>query len=109
MLSLNLSYKSISNGSQTECDLPTPPAYYKSCRLLADLDSHSGLLLAVQVRSAGTPGLASTSLLGFPLPHTILFVPQAGQPIPTVQLFVVNLSGMLHVLELLPPEPFLGR
>ncbi|XP_028565940.2 inactive dipeptidyl peptidase 10-like isoform X2 [Podarcis muralis] len=35
--------------------------------------------------------------------------PKAGQPIPSVQLFVVNLSGALHLLELLPPESFQGR
>ncbi|XP_061477723.1 inactive dipeptidyl peptidase 10-like [Rhineura floridana] len=35
--------------------------------------------------------------------------PKAGQPIPSVQLFVVNLSGMLNVQELLPPESFQGR
>ncbi|XP_032998543.1 inactive dipeptidyl peptidase 10-like [Lacerta agilis] len=35
--------------------------------------------------------------------------PKAGQPIPSVQLFVVNLSGVLHLLELLPPESFQGR
>ncbi|XP_042310089.1 inactive dipeptidyl peptidase 10-like [Sceloporus undulatus] len=35
--------------------------------------------------------------------------PKAGQPIPSVRLFVVNLSEVLHSLELLPPEPFHGR
>ncbi|XP_053155732.1 inactive dipeptidyl peptidase 10-like isoform X3 [Hemicordylus capensis] len=35
--------------------------------------------------------------------------PKAGQPIPSVQLFVVSLSGVHHMLELLPPESFQGR
>ncbi|XP_062977522.1 inactive dipeptidyl peptidase 10-like [Elgaria multicarinata webbii] len=35
--------------------------------------------------------------------------PKAGQPIPSVQLFVVNLSGAFHLLELRPPDLFQGR
>ncbi|XP_062827006.1 inactive dipeptidyl peptidase 10 isoform X2 [Anolis carolinensis] len=35
--------------------------------------------------------------------------PKAGQPVPSVRLFVVNLSGLLRSLELLPPEPLQGR
>ncbi|KAL8163655.1 UNVERIFIED_CONTAM: hypothetical protein K2H54_032475 [Gekko kuhli] len=35
--------------------------------------------------------------------------PKAGQRIPSVHLLVVNLSGPLGTLELLPPESFQGR
>ncbi|XP_067880661.1 inactive dipeptidyl peptidase 10-like [Heterodontus francisci] len=35
--------------------------------------------------------------------------PKAGQPIPSVSLFVVNLYGPAHTLELIPPESFRSR
>lgn len=38
-----------------------------------------------------------------------IFFYQAGQVNPTVKLFVVNLYGPTHTLELMPPESFKSK
>lgn len=39
-----------------------------------------------------------------PLSDVLLFHTQAGQANPAVKLYVVNLYGPTHTLELVPPE-----
>lgn len=39
----------------------------------------------------------------------VFFFSKAGQTNPTVKLFVVNLYGPAHTLELMPPDSFKSR
>lgn len=47
---------------------------------------------------------ASNIIWGFLNVRTVGFCTQAGQPNPVVKLYVVNLYGPTHTLELMPPE-----
>ncbi|KAH0629178.1 hypothetical protein JD844_011048 [Phrynosoma platyrhinos] len=73
--------------------------------------SPDGVWLAyLSINDSMVPKMELPHFLGGNYPSSRHYpYPKAGQPIPSVRLFVVNLSEMLHSLELLPPEPLQGR
>ncbi|XP_054831748.1 inactive dipeptidyl peptidase 10-like [Eublepharis macularius] len=75
--------------------------------------SPDGLQLAyLTINDSLVPRMELPQFLGGNYPTSWHYpYPKAGQPIPSVQLFVVNLSRPqpLRILELLPPEPLQGR
>ncbi|XP_060108070.1 inactive dipeptidyl peptidase 10-like [Heteronotia binoei] len=73
--------------------------------------SPDGLQLAyLTINNSLVPRMELPQYLGGNYPPSRLYpYPKAGQRIPSVQLFVVNLSGPLGMLELLPPESFQGK
>ncbi|XP_066470740.1 inactive dipeptidyl peptidase 10-like [Tiliqua scincoides] len=73
--------------------------------------SPDGMWLAyLTINNSLVPKMELPQFLGGNYPASRHYpYPKAGQPIPSVQLFVVNLSGVSWVPELLPPEPFQGR
>uniref|UniRef100_A0ACB8ELE8 Uncharacterized protein n=1 Tax=Sphaerodactylus townsendi TaxID=933632 RepID=A0ACB8ELE8_9SAUR len=73
--------------------------------------SPDGLQLAyLTINNSLVPRMEVPQFLGGNYPASRHYpYPKAGQPIPSVQLFVVNLSGPLGVRELLPPKSFQDR
>uniref|UniRef100_A0A6J0T3M2 Inactive dipeptidyl peptidase 10-like n=1 Tax=Pogona vitticeps TaxID=103695 RepID=A0A6J0T3M2_9SAUR len=74
--------------------------------------SPDGIWLAyLTINNSVVPKMELPQFLGGNYPASQHYpYPKAGQPIPSVQLFVVNLSGArLRPLELLPPESFQSR
>uniref|UniRef100_UPI00398EE9F5 inactive dipeptidyl peptidase 10-like n=1 Tax=Pristiophorus japonicus TaxID=55135 RepID=UPI00398EE9F5 len=73
--------------------------------------SADGARLAyLRINDTLVPNMEIPQFLGslYPLGRVYPY-PKAGQPIPSVTLFVVNLYGPAHTLELIPPESFRSR
>ncbi|RXM96281.1 Inactive dipeptidyl peptidase 10 [Acipenser ruthenus] len=70
--------------------------------------SGDGARLAyLTINNSATPNMEIPHFLGGAYPSSSRYpYPKAGQPIPTVRLFVVNLYGLAHTLELIPPDSF---
>ncbi|MGH0178938.1 UNVERIFIED_CONTAM: hypothetical protein FKN15_077976 [Acipenser sinensis] len=73
--------------------------------------SGDGARLAyLTINNSATPNMEIPHFLGGAYPSSSRYpYPKAGQPIPTVRLFVVNLYGLAHTLELIPPDSFRTR
>ncbi|XP_077184682.1 inactive dipeptidyl peptidase 10-like isoform X2 [Paroedura picta] len=73
--------------------------------------SPDGLQLAyLTINNSLVPRMELPQYLGGNYPGSQHYpYPKAGQRIPSVRLLVVNLSGLLGLLEFLPPESFQGR
>ncbi|XP_041097411.1 inactive dipeptidyl peptidase 10 isoform X2 [Polyodon spathula] len=73
--------------------------------------SGDGARLAyLTINNSATPNMEIPHFLGGAYPSSTHYpYPKAGQPIPTVRLFVVNLYGLAHTLELIPPDSFRTR
>uniref|UniRef100_A0A3B3Z5P2 Peptidase S9 prolyl oligopeptidase catalytic domain-containing protein n=1 Tax=Poecilia mexicana TaxID=48701 RepID=A0A3B3Z5P2_9TELE len=68
--------------------------------------SMDGARLAyLRINNSVTPVMEIPHFLGGLYPSNMIFpYPKAGSSIPTVSLFVVNLYGPAHTLEMLPPD-----
>uniref|UniRef100_A0A8C6M9K5 Dipeptidyl-peptidase 10 (Non-functional) n=1 Tax=Nothobranchius furzeri TaxID=105023 RepID=A0A8C6M9K5_NOTFU len=73
--------------------------------------SNDGARLAyLCINNSATPGMEIPHFLGGLYPSNMLFpYPKAGSSIPSVSLFVVNLYGPAHTLEMLPPDSLRAR
>uniref|UniRef100_A0A1A8KGB0 Dipeptidyl-peptidase 10 (Non-functional) n=1 Tax=Nothobranchius kuhntae TaxID=321403 RepID=A0A1A8KGB0_NOTKU len=73
--------------------------------------SNDGARLAyLCINNSATPGMEIPHFLGGLYPSNMLFpYPKAGSSIPSVSLFVVNLYGPAHTLEMLPPDSLKAR
>lgn len=67
-------------------------------------------LAYLTVNNSATPVMEIPHFLGSLYPSNTFFpYPKAGSSIPSVSLFVVNLYGPAHTLEMLPPDSFRVR
>uniref|UniRef100_A0A3Q2U4K4 Inactive dipeptidyl peptidase 10-like n=1 Tax=Fundulus heteroclitus TaxID=8078 RepID=A0A3Q2U4K4_FUNHE len=68
--------------------------------------SMDGARLAyLRINNSATPVMEIPQFLGGLYPSNMIFpYPKAGSSIPSVSLFVVNLYGPAHTLEMLPPD-----
>ncbi|XP_076840196.1 inactive dipeptidyl peptidase 10 [Brachyhypopomus gauderio] len=68
--------------------------------------SNDGARLAyLKINNTATPLMEIPHFLGGTYPSTMLYhYPKAGSSIPLVGLFVVNLYGPAHTLEMIPPD-----
>ncbi|TNM86771.1 hypothetical protein fugu_007001 [Takifugu bimaculatus] len=73
--------------------------------------SMDGARLAyLTINNSATPVMEIPHFLGGIYPTNMVFsYPKAGSNIPSVTLFVVNLYGPAHTLEMLPPDSFRAR
>uniref|UniRef100_A0A3B3UTJ1 Inactive dipeptidyl peptidase 10-like n=1 Tax=Poecilia latipinna TaxID=48699 RepID=A0A3B3UTJ1_9TELE len=73
--------------------------------------SMDGARLAyLRINNSVTPVMEIPHFLGGLYPSNMIFpYPKAGSSIPTVSLFVVNLYGPAHTLEMLPPDSLRSR
>ncbi|XP_055021911.1 inactive dipeptidyl peptidase 10 [Boleophthalmus pectinirostris] len=73
--------------------------------------SEDGARLAyLTINNSATPAMEIPHFLGSLYPSNIFFpYPKAGSNIPSVSLFVVNLYGPAHTLEMLAPDSFKSR
>ncbi|XP_061591315.1 inactive dipeptidyl peptidase 10 isoform X2 [Cololabis saira] len=73
--------------------------------------SMDGARLAyLRINNSATPMMEIPHFLGGLYPSNVLFpYPKAGSSIPSVRLFVVNLYGPAHTLEMMPPDSFRAR
>ncbi|XP_029450555.1 inactive dipeptidyl peptidase 10-like [Rhinatrema bivittatum] len=64
-------------------------------------------LAYITINNSHVPAMELPHFLGSTYPASKRYAySKAGQPIPLVKLFVVNLYGPAHTLELLPPDTF---
>uniref|UniRef100_A0A3Q0S745 Dipeptidyl-peptidase 6b n=1 Tax=Amphilophus citrinellus TaxID=61819 RepID=A0A3Q0S745_AMPCI len=64
-------------------------------------------LAYLSINNSATPMMEIPHFLGGLYPSNVLFpYPKAGSSIPSVSLFVVNLYGPAHTLEMMPPDSF---
>uniref|UniRef100_A0A4W5N9X1 Inactive dipeptidyl peptidase 10-like n=1 Tax=Hucho hucho TaxID=62062 RepID=A0A4W5N9X1_9TELE len=62
------------------------------------------------INNSATPLMEIPYFLGGVYPSNVFFpYPKAGSAIPTVSLFVVNLYGPAHTLEMIPPDSLRAR
>ncbi|KAK6303371.1 hypothetical protein J4Q44_G00258250 [Coregonus suidteri] len=62
------------------------------------------------INNSATPLMEIPYFLGGVYPSNVFFpYPKAGSTIPTVSLFVVNLYGPAHTLEMIPPDSLRAR
>ncbi|XP_037540604.1 inactive dipeptidyl peptidase 10 [Nematolebias whitei] len=67
-------------------------------------------LAYLRINNSATPVMELPHFLGGIYPSNIIFpYPKAGSGIPSVSLFVVNLYGPAHTLEMLPPDSLRAR
>ncbi|CAL8367075.1 unnamed protein product [Lota lota] len=67
-------------------------------------------LAYLTINNSATPLMEIPLFLGNIYPSSRRFpYPKAGSSIPSVSLFVVNLYGPTHTLEMMPPDPFRTR
>uniref|UniRef100_A0A3P9DMN5 Uncharacterized protein n=1 Tax=Maylandia zebra TaxID=106582 RepID=A0A3P9DMN5_9CICH len=67
-------------------------------------------LAYLSINNSVTPVMEITHFLGGLYPSNVLFpYPKAGSSIPSVSLFVVNLYGPAHTLEMMPPDSLRAR
>ncbi|KAF0035865.1 hypothetical protein F2P81_011177 [Scophthalmus maximus] len=73
--------------------------------------SMDGARLAyLSINNSATPVMEVPQFLGGLYPSNMLFpYPKAGSSIPSVSLFVVNLYGPAHTLEMMPPDSLRTR
>ncbi|KAM8864039.1 inactive dipeptidyl peptidase 10 isoform 1-T1 [Spinachia spinachia] len=73
--------------------------------------SDDGARLAyLAINNSATPAMEIPHFLGGLYPSNVLFpYPKAGSSIPSVRLFVVNLYGPAHTLEMMPLDSFRAR
>uniref|UniRef100_A0A671VCZ5 Inactive dipeptidyl peptidase 10-like n=1 Tax=Sparus aurata TaxID=8175 RepID=A0A671VCZ5_SPAAU len=73
--------------------------------------SMDGARLAyLTVNNSATPVMEIPHFLGGLYPSNVVFpYPKAGSSIPSVSLFVVNLYGPAHTLEMMPPDSLRAR
>ncbi|XP_038165361.1 inactive dipeptidyl peptidase 10 [Cyprinodon tularosa] len=73
--------------------------------------SMDGARLAyLRINNSATPVMEIPHFLGGLYPSNMIFhYPKAGSSIPSVSLFVVNLYGPAHTLEMLPPDSLRAR
>ncbi|XP_016891735.1 inactive dipeptidyl peptidase 10 isoform X2 [Cynoglossus semilaevis] len=73
--------------------------------------SMDGARLAyLSINNSATPVMEIPQFLGGLYPSNMLFpYPKAGSSIPSVSLFVVNLYGPAHTLEMMPPDSLRTR
>uniref|UniRef100_A0A7N8X7U4 Dipeptidyl-peptidase 6b n=1 Tax=Mastacembelus armatus TaxID=205130 RepID=A0A7N8X7U4_9TELE len=73
--------------------------------------SADGARLAyLSINNSGTPVMEIPHFLGGLYPANVVFpYPKAGSSIPAVTLFVVNLYGPAHTLEMMPPDSLRAR
>uniref|UniRef100_A0A4W5LXI4 Inactive dipeptidyl peptidase 10-like n=1 Tax=Hucho hucho TaxID=62062 RepID=A0A4W5LXI4_9TELE len=73
--------------------------------------SKDGARLAyLTINNSATPLMEIPHFLGGVYPSNVFFpYPKAGSTIPTVSLFVVNLYGPAHTLEMIPPDSVRAR
>ncbi|XP_051781010.1 inactive dipeptidyl peptidase 10 isoform X2 [Erpetoichthys calabaricus] len=73
--------------------------------------SSDGARLAyLMINNTATPIMEIPQFLGGVYPVSTHYpYPKAGQPLPSVKLFVVNLYGPAHTLELISPDDFRNR
>ncbi|XP_034446790.1 inactive dipeptidyl peptidase 10 [Hippoglossus hippoglossus] len=73
--------------------------------------SADGARLAyLSINNSATPVMEIPQFLGGLYPSNLLFpYPKAGSSIPSVSLFVVNLYGPAHTLEMIPPDSLRAR
>ncbi|XP_041860692.1 inactive dipeptidyl peptidase 10 isoform X1 [Melanotaenia boesemani] len=73
--------------------------------------SMDGARLAyLRINNSATPVMEIPHFLGGLYPSNVLFpYPKAGSSIPSVSLFVVNLYGPAHTLEMMPPDSLGAR
>uniref|UniRef100_A0A7N6BK80 Dipeptidyl-peptidase 6b n=1 Tax=Anabas testudineus TaxID=64144 RepID=A0A7N6BK80_ANATE len=73
--------------------------------------SMDGARLAyLSINNSATPVMEMPHFLGGLYPSNVLFpYPKAGSNIPSASLFVVNLYGPAHTLEMLPPDSVRAR
>nr|XP_020473422.1 inactive dipeptidyl peptidase 10-like isoform X2 [Monopterus albus] len=73
--------------------------------------SMDGARLAyLSINNSGTPVMEIPHFLGGLYPSNVFFrYPKAGSNIPSVSLFVVNLYGPAHTLEMMPPDSLRAR
>uniref|UniRef100_A0A8C9ZZ13 Dipeptidyl-peptidase 10 (Non-functional) n=1 Tax=Sander lucioperca TaxID=283035 RepID=A0A8C9ZZ13_SANLU len=73
--------------------------------------SMDGARLAyLTINNSATPVMEIPHFLGGLYPSNVLFpYPKAGSSIPSVSLFVVNLYGPAHTLEMMPPDSLRAR
>ncbi|XP_019960254.2 inactive dipeptidyl peptidase 10 [Paralichthys olivaceus] len=73
--------------------------------------SMDGARLAyLSINNSATPVMEIPQFLGGLYPSNVLFhYPKAGSSIPSVSLFVVNLYGPAHTLEMIPPDSLRAR
>ncbi|XP_047455928.1 inactive dipeptidyl peptidase 10 [Mugil cephalus] len=73
--------------------------------------SMDGARLAyLSINNSATPVMEIPLFLGGLYPSNVLFpYPKAGSSIPSVSLFVVNLYGPAHTLEMMPPDSLRAR
>ncbi|XP_070695526.1 inactive dipeptidyl peptidase 10 [Pempheris klunzingeri] len=73
--------------------------------------SMDGARLAyLTINNSATPVMEIPHFLGGLYPSNVLFpYPKAGSSIPSVGLFVVNLYGPAHTLEMMPPDSLRAR
>ncbi|XP_069560301.1 inactive dipeptidyl peptidase 10 [Brachyistius frenatus] len=73
--------------------------------------SMDGARLAyLSINNSATPVMEIPHFLGGLYPSNVLFpYPKAGSSIPSVSLFVVNLYGPAHTLEMMPPDSLRAR
>nr|XP_019960254.1 PREDICTED: inactive dipeptidyl peptidase 10-like isoform X1 [Paralichthys olivaceus] len=67
-------------------------------------------LAYLSINNSATPVMEIPQFLGGLYPSNVLFhYPKAGSSIPSVSLFVVNLYGPAHTLEMIPPDSLRAR
>uniref|UniRef100_A0A673CQR1 Dipeptidyl-peptidase 6b n=1 Tax=Sphaeramia orbicularis TaxID=375764 RepID=A0A673CQR1_9TELE len=67
-------------------------------------------LAYLTLNNSATPVMEIPHFLGGLYPSNVLFpYPKAGSSIPSVSLFVVNLYGPAHTLEMMPPDSLRAR
>ncbi|XP_032375937.1 inactive dipeptidyl peptidase 10 isoform X2 [Etheostoma spectabile] len=67
-------------------------------------------LAYLTINNSATPVMEIPHFLGGLYPSNVLFhYPKAGSSIPSVSLFVVNLYGPAHTLEMMPPDSLRAR
>ncbi|XP_063282328.1 inactive dipeptidyl peptidase 10-like isoform X2 [Pelobates fuscus] len=73
--------------------------------------SPDGTRLAyLSINNTLVPSMELTQFVGADYPANKKYAyPKAGQPIPQVKVFAVNLNGPSHTIELLPPDSFQHR
>ncbi|XP_075898617.1 inactive dipeptidyl peptidase 10 [Nelusetta ayraudi] len=67
-------------------------------------------LAYLSINNSATPVMEIPHFLGGLYPSNVVFpYPKAGSSIPSVRLFVVNLYGPAHTLEMMPPDSLRAR
>ncbi|XP_060931104.1 inactive dipeptidyl peptidase 10 [Limanda limanda] len=67
-------------------------------------------LAYLSINNSATPVMEIPQFLGGLYPSNVVFpYPKAGSSIPSVSLFVVNLYGPAHTLEMIPPDSLRAR